>query len=194
MRTRIHGWRWRRNPLRRRSDVIDAWAVLVVAVLLTVAVPLAGVIAGLLAHDSARALAERQRADLHPTRAVVVADPPGRPTHVEGEQRRPSRAEVRWTEPRGAVRTATVAVPVGTGPGDTVTVWRDRLGRAVAPPPSDTAVWQHTLTLGVCASAATAGVVLLGHALRRRVALRHRLAEWEQEWARTGPEWTRPKT
>jgi hypothetical protein len=33
--------------------------------------------------------------------------------------------------------------------------------------------------------------VLLGHAVLRRVALRHRLAEWDREWAWTGPEWSR---
>src|SRR5207237_251923 len=43
MRTRVYGWRWRRNPLRRRSDVVEAWTVLVVAVLLSVVAPLVGV-------------------------------------------------------------------------------------------------------------------------------------------------------
>lgn len=41
MRTRVHGWRWRRNPLRRHSDVVEAWTALIVAVLLLVGAPLA---------------------------------------------------------------------------------------------------------------------------------------------------------
>lgn len=42
MRTRMWGRRLRRNPLRRRSDVVEAWTVLAVAVLLLLGAPLLG--------------------------------------------------------------------------------------------------------------------------------------------------------
>jgi len=52
-------------------------------------------------------------------------------------------------------------------------------------------VWQHTVTVGVWVAGGVAGLVLLASAVTRRVALRHRLAEWERDWALTEPEWTR---
>ncbi|MFE2530861.1 hypothetical protein [Streptomyces sp. NPDC059371] len=42
MRTRVRGRRWRRNPLRRRSDVVVAWWAPAVVVLLFVGAPLVG--------------------------------------------------------------------------------------------------------------------------------------------------------
>ncbi|MFF7972409.1 hypothetical protein [Streptomyces sp. NPDC007905] len=194
MRTRVRGWRWRRNPLRRRSDVVEAWTVLVVAVLLFVVAPLVGVAAGLRAHDQAQTLAVAQRAERHHVRAMVVANTPRRLPTVQGDREHPYRARVRWTEPGRATRTALARVPAGSRAGDVVTVWFDARGRSVAPPPDDVAVWQHTVTVGVCAAGGAAGVVLLGHAVERRIALRYRLAEWEREWARTGPKWTQPRT
>jgi hypothetical protein len=194
MRTRVCGWRWQRNPLRRHSDVVEAWAVLVVAVLLFVVAPLVGVAAGLRAHSQAGALAAAARASRHEVRAQVIGDPPRRVSAVEGDRQNPYRAQVRWTEPGKVTRTAWTRVPAGTRTGDTVSVWFDAQGRPVAPPPDDTAVWQHSVTIGVCAAGGTAAVVLFGHALERRIALRHRMAEWEREWAETGPRWTQPRT
>jgi hypothetical protein len=189
----MRGWRWRHNPLRRRSDVVEAWTVLVVAVLLFVVAPLTGVAAGLYAHDRAENLALTQRAERHRVHAVVVGSAAERLPTVQGDRDHPYRAQVRLTEPGKGMRTALARVPAGSRAGDVVTVWFDGQGRGVAPPPNEVAVWQHTVTIGVCATAGAAGVVLLGHAVERRIALRHRLDEWEREWARTGPRWTQPR-
>ncbi|MGW2488281.1 Rv1733c family protein [Streptomyces sp. NPDC001606] len=194
MRTRMHGWRWRSNPLRRRSDVVEAWTVLIVAVLLFVVAPLVGVAVGLRAHDQAASAAATQRAERHRVRATVVGDPPQRLSATEGDRARPYRAEVRWSEPGKGTRTTWARVPAGSRTGDVVAVWFDAQGRSVPPPPGDAAVWQHAVSVGLCAAGGAAGVVLLGHAVERRIALRHRLAEWEREWARTGPKWTQPRT
>ncbi|MEV7687018.1 hypothetical protein ACFW1F_27890 [Streptomyces bungoensis] len=193
MPTRVRGWRWRRNPLRRRADVVEAWTVLVVAVLLLVVAPLAGVAAGLHAHDRAQSVAVAERTERHRVPAVVVGNTPERLPVVQGDREHRYRAQVRWTEPGTGTRTALARVPAGTRPGDRVTVWFDGRGRSVAPPPGDVAVWQHTVTVGVCAAGGTALAVLLGHAVVRRIALRHRLGEWEREWARTGPRWNQPR-
>jgi hypothetical protein len=109
---------------------------------------------------------------------------------VQAGGRHSYRATVRWTDPDGAVRTTASRVPAGTRHGEVVEVWLDRRGRGVPPPADGSAVWQHSLTMGVCATAGTVATVLLAHNGVRRVALRHRLAEWEREWARTEPRWT----
>ncbi|MEV0183275.1 hypothetical protein AB0I54_28875 [Streptomyces sp. NPDC050625] len=192
MRTRVRGWRWRDNPLRRRSDVVEAWIALTVAVLLLVGAPLAGALVGLWAHDGARTVAAAQRAERHRVRAEVIGGTPRQLPSVQTGRQHPYRATVRWTEqPGAAARTAVARVPAGTRQGDVVDVWFDSRGRGVAPPPNDVAVWQHTVSVGVCAAGGAAAVTLVGHGLIRRVSLRHRMSEWEREWARTGPEWTR---
>ncbi|MFE8946808.1 hypothetical protein [Streptomyces sp. NPDC007856] len=193
MRTGVCGWRLQHNPLRRRSDVVEAWTLLIVAVLLFVVTPLVGVAAGLRAHDTARSVAAAQRAERHQVRARVFGDPPERLSAEQGDRAYPYRAHVRWTEPGKGTRTAWARVPAGTRTGDTVSVWFDARGRSVSPPPDDAAVWQHAVTIGLVAAGGSAAAVLLVHAVERRIALRHRLAEWEREWARTGPRWTQPR-
>ncbi|MFF4359890.1 hypothetical protein [Streptomyces sp. NPDC001604] len=190
MRTRVRGWRWRRNPLRRRSDVVEAWATLVVAVLLFVGAPLAGALAGWWAHDEARSVAAAQRAERHRVRAEVVGRTPERLPSAQSGRDHSYRVDVRWKDATGT-HTANARVPAGTKRGDTVDVWFDAVGRTVPPPPSETQVWQHTVTVGICAAGGAVTVVLLAHTVVRRVSTGHRLAEWEREWARTEPEWTR---
>ncbi|MET9382502.1 hypothetical protein ABZY09_15835 [Streptomyces sp. NPDC002928] len=191
MRTRVRLRRLRRSALRRRSDVIEVWTALVVAVLLFVGAPLAGAAAAWWAHDQARALAAAQRAERHRVRAEVTGQTPETLPSAEGGPQRTYRVAVRWTEAGGKVRTATARVPAGTHQGDVVDVWFDARGRNVVPPPGESAVWQHTLTMGACATGGAVALVLLGHGAVRRVTMRHRLAEWERDWARTEPEWTR---
>lgn len=191
MRTRVRGWRWRRNPLRRRSDVVEAWAMLVVVVLLALGAPSAGAVVGWWAHDDARAVATQQRAERHRVRAEVVDRTPDSLPAVQGGRERSYRAAVRWTDAGGSAHTAMARVPAGTRQGDKVDVWFDARGRGVPAPPDETAVWQHTLTMGACGAAAAAAVILLGHTLVRGAAQRRRLAEWERDWALTEPQWTR---
>ncbi|WP_435281341.1 Rv1733c family protein [Streptomyces koelreuteriae] len=190
MRTRVRGWRLRSSPLRRRSDVVEAWTVLVVAVLLLVGAPLAGVAAAWWAHDEAVSVSAEQRAERHRVRAEVVGGKDDSLPSAEAGGQHAFRATVRWTEPGEGTRTATARVAAGTRLGEVVDVWFDSRGRNVPPPVDGTEVWQHTLTIGTCAAGGAVLVVLLGHVAVRRVALRRRLAEWDRAWARTEPEWT----
>ncbi|MEW2114353.1 hypothetical protein AB0945_04025 [Streptomyces sp. NPDC005474] len=189
-RTRVYGWRWRRNPLRRRSDVVEAWTVLVLAVLLFVGAPLIGVVAARWADDEGRATAAEQRAERHHVRAVAVAGAGAGALPVPAGRQYLYRVRVLWTEPGAGSRTATAHVPAGTRRGDAVDLWLDARGRTVAPPPGAVAVRQHSVAVGICATGVTAGLVLLARTALRRTVVQRRLGEWERAWARTGPEWT----
>ncbi|GAQ75328.1 hypothetical protein T45_07109 [Streptomyces turgidiscabies] len=189
-RTRVYGRRRQPNPLRRRSDVVEAWTALVVAVLLFVGAPLAGVFAARWAYDEGRATASAQRAERHRVHAVAVAGiGAGAPPAPAGRQYL-YRVRVLWTEPGAGARTATAQVPAGTRRGDAVDLWLDAHGRAVAPPPGAAAVRQYTVAVGIWASGVTAGLVLLARTALHRTAVQRRLGEWERAWARTEPEWT----
>lgn len=170
--------------------MVEAWGLWAVAVLLVVVAPLVGVVAGRWAHDDARTTVREQRADRRHLRAEAVEGTSDTLPTVHGGRQPSMEVTVRWTEPGGGPRTATAHVAAGTRAGDTVDVWLDSTGRSVTPPPDGTAVWQHTVTLGVCAAGSAVAVILLGHAVVRHTAMRRRLAEWEREWTRTEPAWT----
>ncbi|MFG2028696.1 hypothetical protein [Streptomyces sp. NPDC048825] len=191
MGTRVRGWRWRPNPLRRRCDVVEAWTALVVAVLLCVGAPLTGLVIGRQAFDTARGAAAEQRAERHRVRAEVTEQAPAAIPNATGAKQPAYWVGVRWTEPGERERTGKARVPAGTRPGDHTHVWLDDAGRVVGAPADSTAIWQQALAVGGCATGGAATVVLAGRFVVRRVALRHRMAEWEREWARTGPEWGR---
>ncbi|WP_121750575.1 hypothetical protein [Streptomyces sp. E2N166] len=190
MRTRVRGWRMRRNPLRRRSDVVEAWTVLVVAVLLIVGAPSLGAAAAWWGHGQAQAVAAEQRAERHPVRAEVAGRTPDTVPSVQGGGQHSYRATVRWSMPDGTERSTTARIPAGAGHGDVVDVWLDSRGKSVPPPTDGSAVWQHSVTVGVCTTMGTALTVLLAHCAVRKVALRHRMAEWDRDWALTEPQWT----
>ncbi|MEU2584154.1 hypothetical protein ABZ612_14570 [Streptomyces avermitilis] len=189
MRTRMRYWYGRRNPLRRRSDVVEAWTALVVAVLLFVAAPLAGAAVGWWAYDSSRSLATAQRAERRHFSATLVENAPAAVPSVQDSKQPMYEVKVRWTEPGRGARTGPALVPAGSLRGERADVWLDSRGRSVGPPVTDTLVWQHAVTTGVWATGGVVGLVLLARIAERRIAERHRMAEWEEEWARTGPEW-----
>jgi hypothetical protein len=190
MRTRVRGWRWRRNPLRRRSDVVEAWTVVIVALLLFVGAPLLGAATAWWGYGQAKAVVAEQRADRHHVRAAVVDRAPD-PLSAEllGGQHS-YRATVHWVAPDGTQKSTTARVPAHTRHGDTVDVWLDSHGRSVPPPSNASEIWQHSATIGSFTTIGTALTVLLAHRAVRGVALRRRMAEWDRDWALTEPQWT----
>ncbi|MEU3949770.1 DUF3592 domain-containing protein [Streptomyces sp. NPDC029526] len=186
----VRGRLLRGSPLRRRSDAVEAWTALVVAVLVAVGAPLVGVVAARWAYVDARTAAAEQRAE----RQRVAVEVTGRATDARPatlERGHAYRATVRWTDPDGGVREAEARVPATAGAGDRVHVWFDSRGRNVPPPVDAATAWQHAVGVGGFAAGGAAAAVLVVHAAVRSAAMRRRLAEWERDWARTGPEWTR---
>lgn len=191
MRTRVLGWRWRHNSLRRRCDVVEAWCVLVIGVLLLVCAPLAGAAAGWLTYDAARAEAAAQRATLHQVRAVLVDDTPAAVPATPGGVQRAFPALVRWTGPDGTAHADLVRVPAGVRGGAHIDVWTDAADRIVRAPSSASVIWQRALAVGLFTAAGTVLIVLVARLGVRRSAERRRLEEWTRDWALTEPGWTR---
>ncbi|MFF5536782.1 hypothetical protein ACFY71_30705 [Streptomyces cinerochromogenes] len=182
-------WRWRRNPLKRRADVLEAWVVLG-ACLLTV---LAGVLAGLAAAGSVEHGLARERATWRPAVARVVDQVPGSsPAHGSGTSAGERVwAEVRWTVPDGSTHTGQVRVEPGSRPGTPVTVWTDPQGHLVSrPTTASEAAFRATLIGLLVGVSAGAVPFVAGLAVRGRLE-RHRLAAWDTEWSRLGPQWGR---
>ncbi|MFF0536188.1 Rv1733c family protein [Streptomyces coelicoflavus] len=190
MRTRVHGWRWRRNPLRRRSDVVEAWATVFVALLLFLGAPLLGAATAWWGYGQAQAIVAEQRAERHQVRATVAdSTPESLSTNQLGGQHS-YRATVHWKAPDGTEKSTTARVPADARHGETVVVWLDSHGESVPPPSDGAEIWQHSATIGSFTAIGTALTVLLAHRAVRAVSLRRRMAEWDRDWALTEPQWT----
>ncbi|MFM9589234.1 hypothetical protein ACKI1J_12075 [Streptomyces scabiei] len=177
-------WRWRPNPLRRRSDIVEGWLLLAVCAL---AVVTGAFVGAATAYGVERDMNE-QRAERHPVRAVLVEDASesvSATARVGGQV----WADVRWTAADGSPRTGTARVEPGSDEGTTVRVWLDRHGNVVPEPlNSDEAGLQGAVLGAAAAVGAALAVSCLGRVVHGRVE-RRRLAAWDTEWAKVGPQW-----
>ncbi|MFB8775144.1 Rv1733c family protein [Streptomyces broussonetiae] len=181
--TRVRLWRWRRNPLRRRADVVEGW-VLLGAWLLTVVV---GVLVGLAATHTVERQLARERDEWRPTTAHLAEAVPG--GHREAGAGERVWSEVRWTGPDGVVHTGQVRVRPGSPEGAPVTVWTDRRGRLVTEPATEVQARVNSALVGGLAGLSAAAVpCLAGRALRCRLE-QARLDRWDTDWARFDPLW-----
>lgn len=187
---RVRLWRWRRNPLRRRSDLAEAWLVLATLVLAL----LLGAFSGLAAAGAVDgSLAERRERTV-PVPAVLAEDAAEPSTAVTQDANGGVWAKVRWTAPDGTGRTGRAEVDPGSPAGTVVTVWTDPAGRLVPAPPDGAEARFQTVMAGATVAVAAGGLVLLGGGLvRARLQLR-RLAEWETEWRQVEPSWRKRMT
>jgi hypothetical protein len=179
-RTRKWLWRWRGNPLRRREDVLEAWLVLAVWVLVAVG----GTVAGVVTAAGADGVFARQRAGRTPVTAVLLVDTPRATAHSFR-----SLAPVRWTAPDGSVRTDKALVESGRRAGAEVGLWTDAEGDLVTAPPSRTEASVESGLLGAASALALSGVVFGAGSVVRRGLDRRRLAQWGEEWVMVGPRW-----
>lgn len=180
---RVRLWRWRRNPLRRRSDRIEAWALLVGCALAGVTGP----VVGLLAEQSVANALEEQRSEWRPVVAKLTEDAPGPPSGSRAER---VWAEVRWPTADGS-RTGQARVAPAASEGTAVTVWNDAEGRLVAPPPSPAQAEVRAVLIGTLAGSGAAAVPLAVLRVVRGRLRRSRMEQWDEEWARIGPQWAR---
>ncbi|WP_030803629.1 hypothetical protein [Streptomyces sp. NRRL F-2799] len=179
-------WRWRRNPLRRRADVVEAW-VLVGAWLLTL---LAGAVAGLVTARAVERDLAQERAATHPMIAYVVTHAPGRSGARSSTGER-VWAEVRWTAPDGSPRTGQVRVTPGAATGAPVAIRTDGHGRLANRPATPTEATVRAAFIGTLAATAAAAAPCAASRLLLTRLERHRLSLWDAEWSRLGPQWGR---
>ncbi|MGW3137646.1 Rv1733c family protein [Streptomyces sp. NPDC001139] len=185
---RVWLWRWRRNPLKRPSDTVEAWVVLG-AWLVTV---VAGVLAGLAATQSVESGLARERAEWHRVDALLTAKAPGKATAnsrtASGDQ---VWGHVRWTAPDGSRHTGQVRVRPGSPAGTAVPIWSDPQGHLVTRPATVTQAHVRASLIGVLVGISAAAVPLVGGRVLCGRLERRRLDLWDTEWARFGPLWGR---
>ncbi|MER5660587.1 hypothetical protein ACFWA5_03575 [Streptomyces mirabilis] len=178
-------WRWRRNPLRRRSDALEAWIVLVAWALTA----LGGVLTGLLATQSVENGLARQRAEWHSVLALLNDDVPKSTASANDADM--VWAKVHWTAPDGSPHAGQARVSVGSPAGTPVRVWTDADGRLVTKPPTPSQAQLRAALVGVLVGVSVAGVPFIGGRLVRGRMERRRMAQWDEDWQRVGPLWGR---
>ncbi|MFH8976669.1 hypothetical protein [Streptomyces sp. NPDC017890] len=185
-------WRWRRNPLRRRTDRLQAWAALGILLAVLVAAPAAMFAVGDTAHRHYRGTAEHEAQTRDHRPAVLVHDAPRHPEPGSDEAKKTRYpVKVRFTGPDGRTRTGKTDVEPGLPADSTVLVWVDRAEKITGPPL--TAQQIHSRTMG-WALLAFLGVALTGlaaHGVTGLLLRRRNLAGWDAAWAATAPRWTR---
>ncbi|AJE80712.1 hypothetical protein SLNWT_0336 [Streptomyces albus] len=199
MRTIRGLWRWRGNPLWRRTDRIEGWAALATLLCVLLGAPLVGVVSGTLCHQALLDAAREQRAQRKAVTAVVIR--PVRPASFDTDPETApvreglSRAVAKWTAPDGTSHTGAVKTYLRTPrTGDRFRIWTDKQGRPVTRPMNRAAAATHSVLAGFGGALATAGAAEGTRQLVMWRLVRRRHAEWDRAWDKAGPDWGRTGT
>src|SRR5262249_21772895 len=94
-----------------------------------------------------------------------------------------------WTAADGSVHTGRAKVTPGVAAGSRVTLWTDGEGRLVSKPLNPAESWLQAAVTGALVAPAVGVAVWGGGRLVCGHLIRPRLAEWDEEWKRVGPQW-----
>ena len=164
-----------RSPLVRRSDRVEAIALIFAVMLTVLAVPIAGAI-GTFVHDArTRAYAEEVQ-----TRHQVIATATDDGTVVPQLRGVAFAAPAAWTD-SAIAHSATVAWPDAAKVGDQQLIWVNTAGEFVGPPSTPSRADGESVVVALAVWLAVAeGSVTLVYLVRRRLNQR-RYAEWDRE-------------
>lgn len=187
-------WRWRRNPLCRRSDLREAWLALGAVLLTVLLAPCAGSLGMALADDSLRATIAEQQRTRHQVWATSESVHHRAPEDSDPESAaKPTgrRTVAYWAGPDGSTHKGTVPTPRHVQPGERFRIWTNGRGTPTRPPMDPRTASSYAALAGLAACAA-AGVATEGaRRLVLRQLLRRRYEAWDEAWARIGPDWGR---
>lgn len=191
-------WRWRRNPLRRPTDLFEAWVAFAAMVCVLVVAPAVGWVAGLRVDGTLQQAAHEQRQERHLVPAVVVrpvaASAAGASADPSAQRTAPHRTQIvaAWTAPDGSSHQGTVpAAEEPPRPGDRFRIWTDARGRLVGQPLDPSAAVFHAGTAGLAAAICVAALVETVRRLVVRRLVHRRYIRLDRAWAAAGPDWGR---
>ena len=180
-----------RNPLRRRTDRIEALISAALLAIFLVGAPLFGTSLGGWVRQGGLN-EQRAQQSWHRTPAVLLATAPAPPSYAfRMSWRNAVQVPARWSGPAGQPRSGKVPAPPGSKAGQLVQVWVDGSGRVTGPPLVGAELTQRVLGAEVLAPLALGVVLLMVAFVVRWLLNRRRLRDWEVGWASIGPRWSR---
>jgi uncharacterized membrane protein YphA (DoxX/SURF4 family) len=177
-----------RNPLRRRSDVLEAWLLPAAAVVFLALCPLVAGLTGMWVRAD-NAATQRAQQSWQPVSAILLRTAAGPEFTDHGANAWTAWEPARWTLD-GRQHTGSIPVTAGSVAGSTQTVWLDSHGRVHVPPLTQPQLGQAVdaaMLIAVCGLAVVVGILTV---LARWILDRRRLAGWESGWLSVGPSWS----
>ncbi|MFD4539627.1 hypothetical protein [Streptomyces bauhiniae] len=192
-------WRWRGNPLRRPTDLAEAWVCLLALLLTLVATPVVGTVTGSAAQDSLRRSVREQRHTRHLVTATVLRTlaqaPPEADPDTGAARTSRSRVVAGWTAPDGTHRRGAVLADVKSPrAGEHFRLWTDPTGRITTRPLDSATARAHAVLAGFGAAVVAAGLIETARRLVVWRMVRRRHASWDRAWDRAGPDWGKAGT
>ncbi|NUW39106.1 Rv1733c family protein [Nonomuraea rhodomycinica] len=187
---RVRLYRPDRNPVRRRTDRLEAVGVMVALALLLLSVWPA-VVVGRMAYENGT---RSERAGAGARRAVTATLVRDAPTTLADEHVSPGakvEAVARWTGPAGKPMTGPVTAPAGARAGTRVSVWVDARGEPAPPPRRHGETVFDAVTAALLMLAGGAAVSLSAFRGLRCLLDRRRYAAWDAAWAEAARRWRR---
>jgi hypothetical protein len=181
--------RWRDgNPLRRRTDRLEAAIVTGLLATFLIAAPVLAIVAGRVTNDMGL---REQRAE-QSWQQVSATVMQGVATAIEPTYGSTGNwVLARWTTPGGRQLKGLLSVDTTARPGQRIRIWINGAGHLTAPPLSHTEI-EFNVALAALVAPVVLAVVLLAAAGSVHLVLnRRRMADWEQAWRSVGPRWTR---
>jgi hypothetical protein len=179
---------WGRNALRRPSDRIEN-AVMVAAVVLTVAATPLAMSIGSAAYHYNMAISAEQTAASHPVTARLLEPTNTTVTLQSVFTRVPATAQ--WIGPDGSRHTGVVSAPQEAPVATAVRIWTDARGNVIGAPLSPAQAWGRGVMICVLAMLAAAAVCTASFFVVRWRLNRIRYAAWAAEWREIDPWRTR---
>jgi hypothetical protein len=177
------------NPLRRRSDLVEAWLLPAAVAVFLVLSPLLVGAASAWVHNE-NAAAQQAERSWHRVPAVLLEAVPGPLMSDNGANTWIMWIRARWTAD-GQRHVGQVPAAAGTSAGSTVSVWLDRAGHVQAPPLNAFQIRDRVVLAAVVALSALAVFLTAVTLIGRWLLDRRRLAGWAAAWLSVGPQWSR---
>ncbi len=185
-RSRMFGWDG--NPLRRRTDRLEAGMLAGLIMVFLIGAPILVAVAGHLA-QAAGMRALRAEATWTQVSATVQRPASGQSNTSPGPEGT-LWMQRRWTAPDGQPRSGRIATSPGFTADGTTRIWVNRSGSPVEAPRGRSQLLGWTPIAEVGTALALVILFSLAVYVERRLFRRSRLADWHRAWRAEGPRWT----
>jgi hypothetical protein len=176
------------NPLRRRSDIIEAWLVPAAIAAFLALSPLVALGSGAWIRADNNAAQHAQKS-WHHVDAVLLQAVPG-PEMSDNEP----NSWLTWTPAHWTVNghryTGDVPAQAGSRAGSVVPIWLDQAGKVRAPALTAAQLADNAVTATWIGLVVLAMLLATLAGLAKRALDKRRLAGWETAWLTVGPRWS----